>query len=108
MAQLTNDALYELLAQWGDPVGDDLFFFAGSPTSQGAGPVKSWMHRIVVNNVANAALTMKSILSLDAPSMVFLINDGAQSCNVFPFAGEKMNGTLNASQAIASLQACAF
>src|SRR5258708_9909943 len=110
MTQLTNDALLEQLCEtYGIGAGEEIFLFAGASPAQGAGPVKGQMHRIVVNNVANAALTMKSILSNDAPSFVWIINDGTQSVNVFPFTGgtdtaEKMNGVANASQAVAAGQ----
>src|SRR5260370_602064 len=103
---LTNDALLEQLCEtYGIAASEEIYLFAGASTAQGAGPVKGQLHRIVVNNVAGAALTLKSVLSNDAPSFVWLVNDGAQSANIFPFVGEKMNGTLNASQALASAQA---
>ncbi len=114
MTTLTNDALLEQLCEtYGIAASEELYLFAGASTAQGAGPVKGQLHRIVVNNVANAALTMKSILSNDAPSFVWIINDGAQSVNVFPFTGgtdtaEKMNGVANASQAVAAGQAALF
>jgi hypothetical protein len=112
---LTNDALLEQLCEtYGIGAGEEIYLFAGAPTTQaGGGAVKGQLHRIVVNNVANAALVMKSILSNDAPSFVWILNDGAQSVNVFPFTGgtdnaEKMNGVANASQAVAAGQAALF
>jgi hypothetical protein len=116
MTQLTNDALLEQLGELDlFPQGDEIQLFAGSPTSQtGAYPLKGVVHHITVNNVANASLAMKSILTNEAPSFVFVVNDGAQTVNVFPYkqpaanSQESMNGVANASQAITAGQACMF
>lgn len=109
MAQLTNDALYEILAADAWPIGDDIYLFAGAPTSQsGGGPVKGCVHRIVLNNQAAAALVMKSILSNDCPQMVWILNDGAQAAAVFCFPGEKMNGSANGSFSVTAGNAAVF
>lgn len=117
MTQLTNDALMQQLGELNlFPLGDEIFLYAGAPTTQvGATPVRSNVHRVVVNNQAAAALVMKSILSNEAPSFVFIANDGAQTVNVFPYRAlqapdnaESMNGSANGSQAIAAGQACLF
>lgn len=114
MTQLTNDSLFEQLAEIGFTLGEQIYLFAGAPTTQAAGaPVKGALHEIVVNNQAGAALVMKSILSNDAPSFVFLINQGAQAVSVFPFkqpAGsqESMNGVANASFSVTAGNAAIF
>ena len=114
MSQLTNDALLEQLVELGVNLGDEIYLFAGAPTTQaGGGPVKAALHRIVVNNQAGAALVMKSILSNDAPSFVWLINDGVQAVSVFPFkqptgTQESMLGVANASFSVTAGNAAVF
>lgn len=109
MTQLTNDALYEQLMELGIMPGDEINLFAGAGTTQAAGvPVKGMLHRIVACSVASASLTMKSVLSNDAPSFVWLINDSPNTVAVFSFPGDHMNGTLNGNQTIATLTAALF
>jgi hypothetical protein len=109
MSALTNDALYEQLAADGWPVGDDLFFGAAAPTTQALGaPIRASAHRVTANGTANASATLKSLLSNEAPGMVWLINDGAQTVAVFCAAGEKMNGVANASFAVTAGNAAVF
>jgi hypothetical protein len=109
MSALTNDALYEQLAADGWPVGDDLFFGAAAPTTQALGaPLRASAHRVTANGTANASATLKSILSNEAPGIVWVINDGANTVAVFPAAGEKTNGTLNASFAVTAGNAAVF
>jgi hypothetical protein len=110
MAQLTNDALLQLLAAEGLSLGDEQYFFAGAPTTQAGGaPFKSQVHRVVKNAVSGAAMTMKSLLSNDANLFCFLINDDpTNAVSVFCFPGEKMNGTSNGSFSVTAQNAAIF
>jgi|SRR5215813_2230463 len=109
MAQLTNDALIEILVSNGETLGDDIFLFAGASVAQAGGyPVKSSVHRVVGNAVANASLTMESLLSNVAASLVWIINDSANAVAVFSFPGEKMAGALNGSFAVTAGNAGVF
>jgi len=118
MSQAVNDFLYEILGGQGFTFGDDIFLFAGAPTSQqAAGAIRGQCHRIVANAVANASLALKSILSNDNPQLVFLINDSANNVVVFPFknfaagaidTGEGINGVANGSFTITPGNAAIF
>ena len=109
MSALTNDALLEILSEDGWPVSDEIFIAAGAGTTQAAGfPVKGSCHRIVANATASAALTMRSVKSQEAPSMVWLLNDSANTIVVFCAAGDNMNGVANASFSITAGNAAVF
>lgn len=109
MAALTNDALLECLAADGWPLGDEIFIPSGAGTTQAAGlPFKSSAMRITANATANAAITLKSLLSNDAPTMCWVINDGANAVAVFPFSGEKTNGASNTAFSVTAGNAAVF
>jgi hypothetical protein len=99
MTQITNDYIYEVSGNQGFFFGDDLFIPAGAGTTAVAGvPLKGQAHRIIANKTANAALTLKSILSNDNPQIVIVVNDDpTNAVKVFPFTGgtdtgENING----------------
>jgi hypothetical protein len=113
MTQQTNDALLEVLSEDGWPVGDEIFIGAAAPTAQAGGqPVKGSCHRVLQagnTGTAGASVTMKSVKTQEAPSMVWIIND--QPVNgivVFCGLGDNMNGAANASFAIPALTAAVF
>jgi hypothetical protein len=109
MAALTNDALLETLAIDGWPVGDEIFIPAGAATTQAGGlAFKASAHRVTANGTANASMTMRSLLSNDAPPMAWLINDSANTVAVFCAAGEKMNGGANGSFSVTAGNAAVF
>jgi hypothetical protein len=110
MTALTNDAILEILSEDGWPVSDDIFIPAGAGTTQAAGlPVKGSCHRVAGNGTATAALTLKSVKSGEAPSMVWIINDDpTNSVKVFCAAGDSMNGAGNGSLTIAAVTAAVF
>lgn len=87
MTQANNDFAYEQMGLQGFQAADEIYIFAGAPTSQqAAGAIKGQMHRIVANGTANASLALKSILSSDNPGLVILFNDApSNSVVVFPF-----------------------
>lgn len=114
MTQVTNDYIYEICGNQQFPQGEDIALFAGAGTTALTGyPVKGQVHRIISNPGATSALVMKSILSLDNPQLVILINDSANAVVVFPFAAkqapdnaETVNG--GASFTLASLSTGVF
>lgn len=87
MTQLTNDYIYEIIGNQQFPYGEDIVIGTGAATTQtgAAYPIKSQCHRIISCGTSGAALMMRSILSLDNPQLVILINDSANSVNIFPF-----------------------
>jgi hypothetical protein len=96
MTQLTNDYIYEIMGTQGYPCGEDIFLFAGAGTTAATGyAVRDQVHR-VITSIANAALTMKSILTNDAPQLVVIINDSAQTIKIFPYTG----GTVDTTETI--------
>ena len=96
----TNDALLQALSLDAMSVIDNLA--APNAASQSTatkcpGPVNR-----VTTSVANGSCVLPSVLSNEANSMVFVINDSPNSINVYPFTGEKMIGVANAAFAVAS------
>ena len=110
MTALTNDALLEILSEDAWPIGDEIFIGAGASTAQAGGvPVKGCCHRVTKNGTANGSLVMKSITSVDAPSMVWIINDDATNAvKVFCAAGDNMNGSANGSLTVGAASAAVF
>lgn len=118
MTQLTNDYIYEIIGNQQIPYGEDIVIGAGAGlTAQNGYPVKGQSHRVIKNGTASAALVMKSILSLDNPQLVIIINDDpTNAVNVFPFKAfgvgatdttETINGG-SAGFAIAAVTAAVF
>lgn len=96
----TNTALIGHLGREGYSLDDAKT--AGTASSQsGANAITSQCSRIT-SAVANGSMILRSILSNDCPDMCFVINDSAQAIKVFAFAGENVNGSLNASLTIAA------
>jgi hypothetical protein len=66
----------------------------------------------VTTAIANGAFTLKSLLTLDGPPLVFVINDSAQTIKVFPFLStaspESINGTANLALSIPTGQSGIF
>ncbi len=102
----------EILSEDGWPVSDDIYIAAAAPTSQAGGqPVKGSCHRILqAGNVgtAGASITMKSIKTFEAPSMVWIINDSPNAVLVFCGAGDNMNGAANGSLSVGAATAAVF
>ena len=117
MTALTNDYIWEIMVVQGFTAGDDIVIGAGAPTTITNGPVvKGQLHRVIANGTAGGAIQMRSILSNDNPQFVVIVNDSANSVNVFPFkataagatdTAENINGAQSAF-AIASNAAAAF
>ncbi len=102
-----NDALLYNLGLTGFPVYDDVFIATAQITQALSVPVFGELTR-VVSAPANGALILKSLLSNDAPPLVFVVNDSAQTIVVFCFKGENLNGSLNGSLSIPSGQSGIF
>jgi hypothetical protein len=77
---------------------DDLVS-AANATQTAAVPLTGAFHRVTAG-AANSSFIMKSMLSKEAPNIVVVINDGANSVNVYPAVGDTMNGVANAAQAV--------
>ena len=74
---------------------------AALATQTAATPLPGALHR-VTSGAATASFIMKSMLSKEANNVVIVVNDGANSINVYPAVGETMNGAANAALAIAA------
>lgn len=75
---------------------------AGIANSQGgANAILSQVSRIT-SAVANGSMILRDMLTNDAPSLVWVINDSAQTIQVYPFVGQHVNGALNTALAIAA------
>jgi hypothetical protein len=70
-------------------------------TQTAATPLTAKLHRVTEGS-ATASFILKSMVSLEAPLLVIVINDGPNSIDVYPAVGETMNGVANAAQAIAA------
>lgn len=107
MSALNNDYLWEVLGLQGFTSGDDIVLPAGSGITQATASAvaKGQLHRVTVS-IANAAIQLRSILENDNPQLVFIVNDTANTVQVFPHkaigggatdTGESMNGVANAA-----------
>lgn len=94
-------ALMGHLARHGFTIDDDRS--AGALAAQaGASPITRNVTRCTVSSAATASFILRDILTNDTPSMVFVINDSANSINVYPFVGQNINGSLNTALAVAA------
>lgn len=95
----TNTALMGHLGRMGFTVDDDKS--AGTASSQsGANALLSAASRVTVA-AANGSLVLKSILSEEAPPIVFVLNDSGQTIKVYAAPNDNMNGSANGSLSIA-------
>jgi hypothetical protein len=66
----------------------------------------------VTSAVANGSFILKSLLTLDGPPLVFVINDSAQAIRVYPFLSvpspESVNGSANSFLSIPTGQSGIF
>jgi hypothetical protein len=86
-------------------VNDDVV--AGGPaavtTQAGATPIRGAIVR-VTGGISNSSLVLPSMLTNDAPDMIFVVNRMAtNACVVFCALGESLNGATNGSLSIAAL-----
>lgn len=76
---------------------------AGALAAQaGAAPLSSNLTRCTVSSAATASFILPDILTNEADGIAIVINDSANSIDVFPFVGQNVNGALNTALAIAA------
>lgn len=102
---VANDALLIALGQNGFPVLDDQS--APNTTQATATRVTGQVTRFIVVPASGAAV-LPALISLEAQSIVFVINDGANALAVFPATGDTRNGTLNSSLSVPAGQSAIF
>jgi len=102
---VANDALLVALGQNGFTVFDDNT--ALNTTQATATRCTGQVTRFITVPASGAAV-LPSLVSVEAQSLVFVINDGANALAVFPFTGETRNGTLNSSLSVPSGQSAIF
>lgn len=95
-----NTSLMGHLARAGMFLTDNLS--AGPAASQATAiPVISQNSRVLVS-AANGSVQLPDQLTNVAPNMMFVLNDSPNAINVYPFAGQNMNGVANAALTIAA------
>lgn len=99
----TNAALLAALTgPWPLAVNDALAAYAGGGQFL-ATPLRGGANRITLATAVGASLILPNLASEDeGAALVFVVNDGANSVNVFCAAGGTLNGSSNASLAIAA------
>src|SRR5437899_12640069 len=104
---VANDALLIALGQNGFPVLDSQV--TTQTTQNTATRCTGQVTRFVTVSVANNTAVLPALVSLEAGTIQFVINDGANTMKVFPAAGDTLNGTLNnATFTIPAGQAAVF
>lgn len=81
---------------------------AANNAQAGATPLISEVNRVTKSTASLNSFILKSVLTGDASVLTWVINDSANTINVFPFVGEKQNGVANAGLAIAAGAAGVF
>lgn len=103
---VANDALLLNLGLNQFPVFDDMV--ASNTTQATATRLVSQVSRFT-KVAASGAAVLPSLLSLEAPTLVFVINDDpADALTVFPATGETRNGTLNSGLSVPAGQSAIF
>jgi hypothetical protein len=102
---IANDSLLQNLATLGFTLTDNLA--ANNATQALAFPLIGDFCRFL-NAAANGTAILKSSLSNEAPPIVFVVNDSAQTMKVYCAIGETMSGVANGSLAIPSGQSGIF
>jgi len=93
---VANTALLYNLGLLAFPVIDNLSSTVATATQTGAIALVGELHR-VTKAVSTGSFILKSLISNEAPPLVFVVNDSAQTINVYPTVGETMNGVANAA-----------
>lgn len=75
---------------------------AANNVQAGATPLRCEVNRVTKSGATTNSFILKSILTGDASVLTWVINDSANTINVFPFVGDKQNGVANAGLAIAA------
>jgi hypothetical protein len=97
----TTVALMGHLARHGFSLDDNLL--GGALAAQaGATSLTRNVSRCTKSSAATASFILRDILTNDTDSIVWVINDSANSINVYPFVGQNINGSLNTALAVAA------
>lgn len=97
----TNTTLMGHLARHGFTLDDNRS--GGALAAQaGAAPITRNVTRCTISSAATASFILRDILTNDTDSMMWVINDSANSINVYPFVGQNINGALNTALAVAA------
>lgn len=104
MASNTNNALLSALrGPWPMLVLDNIFIATAQITQALAQAVARAGANRVVASPANGAILLPAMLNEDeAADIVFVINDSANTIQVFPALGETMLGVANAAFSVAA------
>ena len=92
---VTNNAIRAAL-------GAGVEVVAGPAAAQGTATKLTNAFCRAIGGVATGSFILPSILSGEATRPITLVNDTAVAVGVFPAVGEKINGTLNTSIAVAA------
>jgi hypothetical protein len=103
---VANIALLYNLGLLQFPVYDNLT--AGAAATQNGAPLLIGELCRCTSAVGTGSFMLKSLLTEDGPPLVFVVNDSANTINVYPFVGEKINGGTNTALAIPAGQSGIF
>lgn len=105
----TNDAVMQAFAAVATPQNDNIAAtFATAAGAQAQGARATGELARVTRSVATGAVTLPSIGTKEAPAICVVVNDSANSINVGAgAAGEKVNGTITATDFSAGVVAVA-
>ena len=102
---IANDALLQGLGQGTLPVHDGR---VATGTTQGTATRLSGRVNRFTLVASGGAAVLPSLLTNEAAAVNFVINDGVNALNVFPFTGETRNGTLNSALSVPVGQSAVF
>jgi hypothetical protein len=106
---LANNAVLNSLSLAGTVIDDNQTAGGASGATVQAGATSILGEGIrVLRGGAGTSVILKSVLSGDAGPMVWVINDGPNSINAFPAAGEFNNGVVNQVLAVPAGQSAIF
>jgi hypothetical protein len=92
---VANTALLYNLALLAFPVTDDLVSTVAASQSGATVLIGELCRVIKASNTGSFML--KSLLNEEAPPIVFVVNDSANTINIYPAVGETMQGSANAA-----------
>jgi hypothetical protein len=105
---LVNTTLKNTLHMYRFVMNDNLAA-AGNAVQTAATPVPGSASRCTLSGAAANSFILDRILSGEAADeLIFMINDSANTINVFPAVGENQNGAANAGLAIAAGKSAIF
>jgi hypothetical protein len=102
---IANDALLTALGTNQFPVWDNQ---SAPNTTQATATRCTGQVSRFTSVLASGAAVLPSLLTEEAQSIAFVINDGANALAVFPFTGETRNGSANSALSVPAGQAAIF